>query len=467
VAGDALSIHMEAMSKRFGAFAALDGVSLDVPAGTFHALLGENGAGKSTLVKCLVVYHLPDAGEIYVDGRPRAIRSPHDAHACGIGMVYPHFTLVPSMTVAENLVISRLDVPAVLRWKSERERPAAFMESMPFQVPLDLEAGRLAAGQKQKVEILKQLYLRRRFVILDEPTSVLTPAEADEALGLLAGPVRERCLSVLIITHKLREVMRFADAVTVLRRGRPAGSGKVADLTPARMAEMMVGARELPALERRPATRMQAAGRAREVPERLSVREIVVASDAGRIAVDSVTLGVAAGEIVGIAGVSGNGQRELVLALIGQRAPLSGELRVDGAPYRPRRATMRARGVFSLPEEPLRSACVPSMSVAENMALRSFDQPPLARGPWLRPRAMRAQARAWIEEFAVRAQGPDAPIAALSGGNVQRAVLARELSHGASLLIAANPTFGLDLGAVAAIHARILAAREGAPACCS
>ena len=185
----ALGVEIIGMTKRFGAFTALDSVSIRVAAGSFHALLGENGAGKSTLVKCLVGYHCPDAGEIVVDRRERAIRSPHDAHALGIGMVYQHFTLVPSMTVAENLVMARDDVPARVRWRQERERLAAFMTTVPFTLDLDEPVAQLAAGEKQKVEILKQLYLKRRFVILDEPTSVLTPAEADEVLGMLKAKI--------------------------------------------------------------------------------------------------------------------------------------------------------------------------------------------------------------------------------------------------------------------------------------
>jgi simple sugar transport system ATP-binding protein len=245
----ALEVEVLGMTKRFGAFAALEGVSMKVAPGSFHALLGENGAGKSTLVKCLVGFYSSDAGQITVDRRERLIRSPHDAHALGIGMVYQHFTLVPSMSVAENLVMSRSEVPAVVRWREERERLAAFMDTVPFRVPLDEPVSRLAAGEKQKVEILKQLYLERRFMILDEPTSVLTPAEADETLGLLHAMTRSNQVTVLMITHKFREVMAFADAVSVLRRGRLSGEGRVADLSPARMAEMMIGSREIPAAQ--------------------------------------------------------------------------------------------------------------------------------------------------------------------------------------------------------------------------
>jgi simple sugar transport system ATP-binding protein len=455
----ALDVEVLGLTKRFGPLVALDDVSLKVAAGSFHALLGENGAGKSTLVKCLVGYHPPDAGSVVIAGRERDIRTPHDAHALGIGMVYQHFTLVPSMTVAENLVMARADVPAVVHWPRERARLAEFMTTVPFALDLDAPVARLAAGEKQKCEILKQLYLRRRVMILDEPTSVLTPAEADEVLGMLKAMAARGDVTVLMITHKFREVMAFADSVTVLRRGRLAGQGRVADLTPSRLAEMMVGTREIaPA-----ATPRRNAHRADGVP-RLSVDSLVVENDAGRVVVDHVSLGVRPGEIVGIAGVSGNGQRELVEALVGQRTPVAGEVRVDGVPFRATRHAIRFFGAFSLTEEPLRSACVANMSVEENMALRTFDRAPLAAGPWLLRQPLRAQAKRWIAEFGVKTSGPDAPMATLSGGNVQRAVLARELSEDVSVLVAANPVFGLDFAAVAEIHARILAARDAGAA---
>jgi simple sugar transport system ATP-binding protein len=450
-----LSVEVKGMSKHFGSFAALDNVSIKVPAGSFHALLGENGAGKSTLVKCLVGFYEPDSGEIQVDNRERAIRSPQDSHALGIGMVYQHFTLVPSMTVAENLVMSRADVPAVVRWKAERERLAAFMETVPFKLKLDTPVSRLAAGDKQKTEILKQLYLQRRFMILDEPTSVLTPDEADEVLGMLKKMAGENKVTVLMITHKFREVMAFADAVTVLRRGQFAGEGKVADLNPTKMAEMMVGDREIPQAK---GGKSGTAG-ADSVP-RLSVKGLDVHDDTGLPAVRGFTLDVHPGEIVGIAGVSGNGQKELVEALVGQRPHVAGTVSIGGKPFAASRGQIRDFKTFSLPEEPLRNACVPGMSVAENMALRNFDRAPLAAGIWLKSGAMQTQALRWIGEFKVKTRGPETPISALSGGNVQRAVLARELSSQALVLIAANPVFGLDFAAVAEIHDRILEARN-------
>jgi simple sugar transport system ATP-binding protein len=455
----ALEVECLNMTKRFDGFVALDDVSIKVLAGSFHALLGENGAGKSTLVKCLVGYYRPDRGAITVNGREREIRSPQDSHALGIGMVYQHFTLVPSMTVAENLVMARDDVPVVVNWRQERERLDAFMRTVPFKVRLDVPVSGLAAGEKQKVEILKQLYLRRRFTILDEPTSVLTPQEADEVLGMLKDMARAGEVTVLMITHKFREVMAFADRVSVLRRGQLAGEGKVEDLTPAAMAEMMVGARVIPSADKR---RSRWNGEADRV--RLSIEGLTVAGDSGLPAVTDLSLDVRAGEIVGVAGVSGNGQRELVEALMGQREPVAGRLRIENRPYHARRSEMRQHRVFSLPEEPLRNACVGGLSVADNMALRNFDRPPLAAGAFLRRAAVRAQSRRLIGDYKVKTPGPDALIRTLSGGNVQRAVLARELSSEVAVLIVANPVFGLDFAAVAEIHGRILAARDAGAA---
>ena len=277
-------------------------------------------------------------------------------------------------------------------------------------------------------------------------------------LGLLKAMASAGDVTVLMITHKFREVMAFADEVSVLRRGRLVGGGRVADLTPARLAELMVGAREIPQAH---AARD---GRAVAAAVRLAVDDLVVENDVGRVAVDHVALSVRPGEIVGIAGVSGNGQRELVEALVGQRRIAQGTVRIDGAPFRATRGAIRFYGALSLTEEPLHTACVPAMSVAENLALRNFDQRPLAAGPWLKRRPLREQAERRIAEFQIKTRGPDAPMTTLSGGNVQRAVLARELSERVSVLVAANPVFGLDFAAVAEIHARILAARDGGAA---
>ncbi len=451
--GRAVSLHAAGMTKRFGAMTALDAVDLDVPAGQVHALLGENGAGKSTIVKCIMGFYGPDEGTLSIDGAPVTVRNPRDARALGLGMVYQHFTLVPSLTAAENLVISRADAPGVINWARETAALKAFMDRMPFRVPLDKPVAQLSAGEKQKLEILKLLYLDGRFLILDEPTSVLTPDEADEVLGLLRGMAERRELTVLMISHKFREVMRFCDAVTVLRRGSRVGGGRVADLTPDAMARMMIG--DTPLRER-------AARVTRAHPEAvLEVAGLYADDDAGRPAVSELDLKVVAGEILGIAGVSGNGQAALVECLGGQRPIKDGRVFIRGAPFEPVRRDFDRCKVFGLPEEPLKNAAVPRMSVAENMAFRTFDKPPTARlGWWLSPAPMRARARALIDRYRVKTESADAPIETLSGGNVQRAILARELSGEVEVLIVANPCFGLDFASVAEIRAQIMDQRN-------
>ena len=454
----AISVEAAGIGKRFGAFAALDGVSFRVAAGTVHALLGENGAGKSTLVKCLLGYHRADEGGFLVDGREAEINRPADADRLGLGMVYQHFTLVPSLTVAENLVMSRGHLPAIIPWARERAALEAFVAGTPFRVPLDARAGSLAAGQRQKAEILKQLYLQRRVLVLDEPTSVLTPGEADEVLGLVRSLARTGQVTVVVITHKLREVARFADAVTVLRRGRVAGGGPVAMLPAEELTRMMIGEPHRPA---RPERR----GDPDPAP-RLLVEWLQAEDDRGRIGLDVARLAVHPREIVGVAGVSGNGQRELVEVLAGQRPVQGGTVSVEGRRYRATRAEAQAGGVRVLPEEPLRNGCVPRMSVADNLNLRAFDRPEGGgrRRFLLDGRAMARRAKRLVAAYGVRAPSREAPIAALSGGNVQRCALARELDGDVRLLVVANPCFGLDVRAAAEVRAQIVAARNGGAA---
>ncbi|HVR63745.1 MAG TPA: ABC transporter ATP-binding protein [Polyangia bacterium] len=448
-----LALEATSVSKHFGRLSALSDVSLSLRRGTVHALLGENGAGKSTLVKCIMGYYQADAGRVLVNGVPSTIRNPRDAAALGIGMVYQHFTLVDNMTVAENLVLARRNLPFVFDWAAEHKNVAAFMETMPFRLDPRRPVRTLAAGEKQKLEILKQLYLGSAIVILDEPTSVLTPDEADEVLGLLRDMTREGKLTVLMISHKFREVMKFADEVTVLRRGRLVGCGLVAELTPEAMARMMVGDEPPRAKEERAD---RAAGGAI-----LEISSLHADDDLGTPALTDFSLRVHAGEIVGIAGVSGNGQEELVEVLAGQRVARAGTVVVAGDRYRARRAEMRDQKVRCLPDEPLRNACVGAMTVAENIGFRRFDRQPFAVGRTLvRHRALRKTARNLIAEYGIRTPGPDAPIASLSGGNVQRAVLARELAEDVAVLVASNPCFGLDFAAVAEIRSRLMEARN-------
>jgi general nucleoside transport system ATP-binding protein len=453
----AIGLEAVGIGKHFGSFHALTDVSMKVTPATVHGLLGENGAGKSTLVKCLLGYYRADDGDILVEGREAKIERPADADALGLGMVYQHFTLVPSMTVAENLVMSRPNVPGVINWRSEIAALNEFMQRMPFKVPLEVEVGSLAAGERQKTEIIKQLYLERKFLVLDEPTSVLTPQEATEMLGLVRDLAHSGALTVVIITHKLKEVAAFVDEVTVLRRGRLAGTGAVKDLSASDLTAMMIGEPHAPANPERKGMP------SKEI--RLEVSKLRTDADSGRKGLSIDELIVRANEIVGVAGVSGNGQKDLVEVLGGQRPAAGGAILVDGETYTATRAESQAHDVRVLPEEPLRNGCVPPMTVVDNLNLRGFDLGAAkTRRTWLDRAGMATKARDMIKAYGIRTPSPQAPIGVLSGGNVQRCVLARELDGVVRLLIVANPCFGLDVKAVAETRARIMAARNAGAA---
>ncbi|WP_376873462.1 ABC transporter ATP-binding protein [Albirhodobacter sp. R86504] len=450
--GGAISVEAIGMTMRFGDFTALDNVSLKIPAGTFHALLGENGAGKSTLVKCLMGFNRATSGEMLVAGSQVHMTDPKAAQALGMGMVYQHFTLVPALTGAENLVISRADTPHMIDWAHEHRALAAFMETMPFQVPLTVPVRQLAAGEKQKLEIVKQLYLGNRFLILDEPTSVLTPAEADEVLGHVRAMTTAGALTVLMISHKFREVTAFADDVTILRRGKYVAGGSVATMSIEEMSSKMMGAAPVISSRKRVDTPSNPV---------LSLQRIKAQDRSGlkTIEIDDMTLN--SGEILGIAGISGNGQMELMEILTGQRRYQDGTILAHGVPYKATRAEARAHKIRYLPEEPLRNACAPKMSVAENLAFKMFDAGKDGKPVfWRNRRAMARNAVDLIAEFQVKTTSPEARIASLSGGNVQRAVLGRELTGEVNALVVSNPCFGLDFGAVSAIRDRLMEARN-------
>jgi general nucleoside transport system ATP-binding protein len=453
-------IEIVGLCKSFGGLRALDQVSTAFRAGRLHALLGENGAGKSTLVKCLMGYYRADSGQILVDGQRRTMRHPSDAHALGLGMVYQHFTLVPQMTVAENFLLGRESLPAVIDWRVEHSALDQFMAGMPFRLDPRRLVASLAAGEKQKLEILKQLYLGRRFIVLDEPTSVLTPAEADEVLAEMRRLADARQLTVVFITHKLREVMQFAQDVTVLRAGMVAARTAVTATSETGLASLMFGA-EL--AEQKTEAPIRTA-----MPEHaayLELEGIHAIGDRGTPAVSGASLSIRPGEIVGIAGVSGNGQKELLEILAGQRQAQAGSVRVGGGLFRGSRAELERWGVSLLLEEPLVNAAVRSMSVMENLALRQFDRPPLAIAGWiLKRRALWPFAQALIQRYGIRASSPSAPLETLSGGNVQRTVLARELARPVRLLIMQNPCVGLDVAAANEIRQQILQVRNSGAA---
>ena len=444
-------ISVKNISKSFGATKALDKVSLDIEEGTFHALMGENGAGKSTIAKCIMGYYKADEGELLIHGRETEITNPKVAHRHGIGMVYQRFMLVDNMTVAENLMLAREAFPFVFNWAREKRSLLEFISSMPFQLDLKSFVRDLSAGEKQKLEIIKMLYLNCKVLILDEPTSVLTPAEADNVLSFLKRLVVENKFTVIIITHKFREVFGYADTLSVLRKGKYVGGGKVANFTKADIAELMVGNKvsEIP--------------HRRNYPDhilKLQLLDLSAQEGSDAMVLNKLSLNVKKGEIYGIAGVAGNGQKRLVEILAGQKDATEGSIIVDEKEFVPLRKAMHENKFYCLPEEPLKNACVPDMSVAENLSLRYYDKVPFQRRGIIIQKNIIGKAAELIKKFNVKTPSPQTPIKDLSGGNVQRAVLARELSEDAGVLVVSNPCFGLDFVATADVRALILHARN-------
>jgi len=444
-------ISVKNISKSFGVTKALDKVTFEIEEGTFHALMGENGAGKSTIAKCIMGYYGADDGELLIHGSKTAITNPKDAHRHGVGMVYQHFMLVDNMTVAENLMLAREALPFVFNWTREKKSLIEFMSTMPFQLDLKKLVRDLSAGEKQKLEIIKMLYLNCKVLILDEPTSVLTPDEADNILSFLKRLVIENKFTVIIITHKFREVFGYADTLSVLRKGKYVGGGKVTGFTKADIAELMVG------------------NKVSEMPQRRNYADNVLKlqlldlydKEGSDIAVlNNLSLKVKKGEIYGIAGVSGNGQKRLVEILAGQKTATSGKIMVDAKEFVPMRKAMQETKFYCLPEEPIKNACVPEMSVAENMSLRFFDKVPFHRKGIVIKKNINEKAEELIKKFNVKTPSPQTPIKSLSGGNVQRAVLARELSEDAEVLVVSNPCFGLDFVATVDVRALIIQARN-------
>ncbi|TMM02239.1 MAG: ABC transporter ATP-binding protein [Actinobacteria bacterium] len=437
---------MRGITKRFPGVLANDAVEFEAAAGEVHALLGENGAGKSTLSNILTGLYRPDDGEIFLDGRQVHFHSPRDALDAGICMVHQHFRLVEPFTVAENVVLGdhRGEGRTFrLRQRAIEGRVAELSKRYRLAVEPRARIWQLSLGEQQRVEILKALYREARILILDEPTAVLTPQEADllfETLREMAAEGR----TVIFISHKLHEVKAVADRVTVLRGGRSLGTVSAAEATPRSLAALMVG-RELGGAGE---------ARARAVGEAvLELEGVWTPGDRGEAAVRGASLAVAAGEIVAVAGVAGNGQRELAETIAGIRTPTEGSVRVDGKALRADpRAAIAARVAY-VPEDRLGTGVAPSLSIASNLVLKSYRGPHSSRGPLLRLRRIRASAVELIHRYRIAAPGPAAPARLLSGGNLQKVVLAREFSGRPRLLVAASPTRGLDVGAIETVHA--------------
>jgi ABC-type uncharacterized transport system ATPase subunit len=448
-------VEMRGITKRFPGVVANADVSFDVTAGEVHALLGENGAGKSTLMRMLYGLYRPDEGEIHIDGKQHVFRSPADAISAGIGMIHQHFMLVPKLTVAENVALGlkssrepRLDLDAV------SARLHTLSQAYGLKVDPSATVLHLSVGEQQRVEILKALYRGASLIILDEPTAVLTPQEVNDLFETLKRMVGEGH-GLVFISHKLHEVMAISDRVSALRDGRLIGTRPTNGVTRDELVHMMVG-REVKQLDPQPLQRGAV---------HLKIQGLRSLSDRGTEVLRGVELEVRCGEIVGIAGVSGNGQRELAECVAGLRKVAAGTIIIDeqDVTHAPQLKRMEAAGAY-IPEERMRDGVIKEFSVQENLFLRDHASPQFARGIFLKISAMRARASALVKEFSVKTPSLDIPIKNLSGGNIQKLIMARELSREPKLLIAAQPTRGVDIGATEFIHQRLLEQRAAGKA---
>ena len=452
-----MQLELRGLTKRFGAFTANDHIDLTVEPGEIHCLLGENGAGKSTLMNMLYGLLDPDEGEILRDGEPITIGSPGDAIDAGIGMVHQHFMLVPVFTVAENVMLGheQTGLPGVL----SRHKAAKLVRDLSQRYGLSVDPGakvaNVSVGVQQRVEILKALIKDAKVLILDEPTAVLTPQETEELFTIMRQ-LRDSGTSIVFITHKLKEVRAIADRITVIRRGKVVATAEPS-ASEAELAELMVG-REVSLTVDRSAPV--------ELGENvLEVRDLTVIDERGHTAVDGVSLDIRAGEVLGLAGVQGNGQTEFVSVLLGLTKPATGEISLAGTDiggYGPAQS-LRA-GIGYVPEDRKHDGFVGSFSVAENLVLDLVDGDDYSSGLQLRWDKIYENAAHRITEFDIRTQGPDSTLESLSGGNQQKVVLARELSRPLRLLVASQPTRGLDVGSIEFVHKRIMAERENGTA---
>ncbi|RKH11901.1 ABC transporter ATP-binding protein [Corallococcus sp. CA047B] len=449
----------------------LEDASLDIVPGELLAVVGENGAGKSSLMNVLYGLYHPDAGTFLMDGKPVRLKSPRDAIARGIGMVHQHFMLVPTLTVAENVVLGREPTRrGLLDLDRACDEVAATAKRFGFQLDPRARVDTLTVGSQQKVEIVKALHRGAQVLILDEPTAVLTPQESDELAQVMRGLVQQG-RTVVLISHKLKEVLGVADRVAVMRRGRTVAEVRASETTVSALASLMVGEGSRgAALTGVPVTSgadtaltgavAPDAGTVSTGPIVLDAKDLRAKGDNGRPALQGVSLTVHAGEIVGIAGVDGNGQRELAEVLTGLRVLEGGAGTLLGGPLvglTPAKA--KARGVGHVPEDRLARAVVKAMTVEENVALGRHRQPPFARGPWVDFKGRRERTNQLLTTYDVRPPDPTVALQALSGGNQQKVVVARELDADPKLLVVVQPTRGLDIGAVAQVHARLREAK--------
>jgi len=446
-------VEMRGITKRFPGIVADDRVDFDVRKGEVHALLGENGAGKSTLMNMLYGLYRPDEGEIVVNGQSVTFGSAKDAIEHGIGMVHQHFMLIPVMTVAENIVLGTEPKSngVLLDYDTALERVRDISKRYGLVVDPDARIEQIGVGQQQRVEILKALFRGADVLILDEPTAVLTPQEAEELFGIVRS-LQEGGKSLIFISHKLNEVLEIADRITVLRRGKKVDTVPREGATQDGLARLMVGREVLLRVDKEPSSPGETL---------LRVEDLHATDDRGLPAVRGISLEVRGGEIVGIAGVDGNGQTELVEAITGLRPLSSGRIVVGGkAVEHPTPLSVLEAGVGHIPEDRHRRGLVLEFTLAENVGLHDYLHPPYSHRGWLSPQAFVDRAGELIEEFDVRGGGPLTLASALSGGNQQKVVVAREVARDPLVLVAAQPTRGLDVGAIEYLHRRLLKERD-------
>jgi simple sugar transport system ATP-binding protein len=437
------AVELKNVDKAFYGVKANSHVDFELARGEVHALLGENGAGKSTLCSILAGLYRPDAGEMLMDGEPVHFKNPKEALAAGVGMIYQHFRLVPNLTVAENFALGHPDTGIRLNQKELQGAAEELGERYGLPVDPSARIWQLSVGEQQRVEILKLLYRNAKVLILDEPTAVLTPQEA-EALFTTMRQMADEGRSVIFVSHKLHEVKQVSDRVTVLRHGETVGGVATADAEPEDLARMMVG-RDLVLPTRSEETDIG--------PVMLDVKDLRVDSDRGLEAVRGVTFDVKSGEIVGIAGVSGNGQRELALGIVGLRSPTSGTVEIDGSDVTNDTALAHIRsGIGYVPQNRLGMGLAPGLTTVENLALKAFRDPPYSKRGRLVPSAFRKEGTRQIEQYDIRGVRPGLPIRLLSGGNLQKALIAREVEMEPKVLILRSPTRGLDVGATEAVR---------------
>jgi simple sugar transport system ATP-binding protein len=449
-------LELRNITKSFGDVLANDRVNIKVSPGTIHAIVGENGAGKSTAMRIAYGFYRADSGEIIVDGKPTRIESPHDAIALGIGMVHQHFMLVEPMTVAENIVLgAEPGTLLALDLVGAASQIRALSEEFKLQIDPNARIENLSVGQQQRVELLKALYRNARLLILDEPTAVLTPQEVEEFFTILRR-MREQGKTVIIITHKLSEVLTISDEVTVMRDGRVVGELKTRETNAAELARLMVG-REVLLRVHKPDANVGGS--------QLVIRDLTVTRDDGKKRLDGISLEVRSGEILGIAGVEGNGQTELIEALAGlvEPAHLSGRIEFEGKDITRVGARKRKElGIAHIPEDRHRRGLLLDFDLAENSILGVHYRPPIVSfmGVILDDVVIRKRAEQIIRDFDVRPPNPDLPARALSGGNQQKLIIGREFDLKPKLLLVAQPTRGVDIGAIEFIHSQLVALRD-------